>query len=297
MAWHGVRVTVPVGHLDRLTGSRASVVRGVRATDDAVVLEPAPGETPMWPLVRLDALFDADVDIASVAKAISADCVECDEDEEVPAVAVRRVDDADWSNTWRQFAGPLTFGGRLTVVPRDWSGPIEGVALRLDPGLAFGTGTHPTTALCLDWLAHHDLTGWSVVDYGCGSGILAIAALCLGAARVDAVDYDPQARLATWDNAAYNDDVDGLRQRLRVLAPEDVANEAHDLVLANILADPLVALAPRLAALVRVGGRIVLSGVRVDQLERVLLAYPAFSFSEPEFRDGWVAIEGTRTGA
>lgn len=299
MAWRSVSVTVEAASLDELTElleSLGALSVTFAASDDAgAVLEPAPGETPLWSSVRVDALFEAGADLATVEQAIASAFDRLGEPP--PSLDVRWLEDADWSNTWRQFAGPLTFGGRLTVVPRDWTGAIEGVALHLDPGLAFGTGTHPTTALCLDWLSRNDLTECTVVDFGCGSGILAIAALCLGAGCVDAVDYDPQARLATCDNAAYNDHVEGLQTRLRVLAPEAVGTEPRDIVVANILADPLIALAAQLTTLVRVGGRLVLSGMRADQLERVLRAYPDFHFRAPELRDGWVAIEGTRTGA
>ena len=204
------------------------------------------------------------------------------------------VEDADWSQTWRDHAIRYCFGGRLWVVPRDAETPDDdAVVLRLDPGLAFGTGGHATTAMCLEWLAKHDLAGHSVVDFGAGSGILGIAALLLGALDVIAVDHDPQARLATQANATYNDI--GLEQ-LRVMAPDDLATTTHDLVLANILAGPLMTLAPVLTGLIKPGGALVMSGMLAHQLDAVLVHYPGFRFAAAQVRDSWVMVEGTRTG-
>ena len=169
---------------------------------DVPVLEPGPGETPLWPHVELAALFPLDTAVGALRTALIA---ELGAEFEHCELDVQFVADADWSQTWREFAIDHCFGGRLWIVPRDAAAaPRSGVTLRLDPGLAFGTGGHATTAMCLEWLSLARLDGASVVDYGAGSGILGIAALLLGAADVIAVDHDPQARLATLENATYN---------------------------------------------------------------------------------------------
>jgi ribosomal protein L11 methyltransferase len=253
------------------------------------VLEPGPGETPLWPLAEIEALFPLDADLRPVRARLNGELGET-----LETLDVRFVEDTDWSQTWRNHAVEYCFGGRLWVIPRDAAPPRDAAAvLRLDPGLAFGTGGHATTSMCLDWLARQSLDGWSVVDYGAGSGILAIAALLLGAARAVAVDHDEQARLATRANATYN----GIASdRLSVIAPEELATTPHDLVLANILAGPLVTLAPTLTALVRPGGVLVMSGMLAHQLDEVLAAYPDFEFAPACVRDSWVMVEGTRAG-
>lgn len=301
MAWRSVRTVTSAARLDAvndLLEACGALSVAWSADGEAAVLEPAPGETPLWPRVCVDALFDLAADTAALRSALEGRFAAWGEP--APCIATRVVDDADWSSTWRAFAAPIAFGDRLTVVPRDWREPVSGAVLRLDPGLAFGTGAHATTALCLEWLARRDLAGRSIVDYGCGSGILAIAAVLLGAERAIAVDHDPQARRAARENAEFNG-IDAAR--LRVLEPESCESAPHDVVVANILADALVALAPRFAALVRRGGALVLSGLREDQVERVVAAQPMFSFpsawrargeSARAVRDGWVAIAGTK---
>jgi ribosomal protein L11 methyltransferase len=253
------------------------------------VLEPAPGEMPLWPVADVDALFDLDVDVAALKERLAAAALH---DADVP-IEVRFVEDADWSRTWRDFAQAYRFGRRLWVVPRDVAPPEPGgVVLQLDPGLAFGTGSHPTTALCLEWLSTRMPSGIDVVDYGAGSGILGIAAILLGAHRVVAIDHDPQARLATCDNATYN----GVPEaRLRVLDAAAPIPGHYDLVIANILAGPLIALAPRLTALLKPGGTLVLSGVLDRQLDEVLTSYPGLEFGEPCLREAWAIVEGTKT--
>jgi ribosomal protein L11 methyltransferase len=258
---------------------------------DTPVLEPGPGETPLWPLVDVAALFALDTDVGALRSALVN---ELGGAVEVRGLDVEFVAATDWSQTWRQFAIDHRFGGRLWVVPRDAPDtPREGVVLRLDPGLAFGTGAHATTALCLDWLARARRTGATVVDYGAGSGILGIAALLLGARAVIAVDHDPQARLATLENATYN----GVAaQQLSVVAPDALSCTPRDLVLANILAEPLVTLAPVLSGLTRPGGTLVMSGMLAHQLDGVLRNYPEFRFATPEVRESWVMVQGTKTG-
>jgi ribosomal protein L11 methyltransferase len=186
--------------------------------------------------------------------------------------------------------GPMRFGRRLWIVPGGMTIPPapENVELSLDPGLAFGTGTHPTTALCLEWLDAHDVNGQHVVDYGCGSGILGIAAVLLGAAEVDCVDNDPQALEATAMNAARN----GVADRMGCHLPDDFSVAGADVVLANILAAPLIELVPVLTACARPGACIVLSGLLEEQVEEVAAGYRATcEVQHAEVRDGWARLE------
>jgi ribosomal protein L11 methyltransferase len=294
MAWLSIRLSLPAARVDAVSDlllAAGALSIALRDAGDAPVLEPAPGETPLWPHAELEALFPLDADLGNVRAQLVG---ELGSELGSAELDVRFVEDADWSQTWRDHAVRYCFGDRLWVVPRDADPPHAATAvLRLDPGMAFGTGGHATTALCLDWLASHEIEGCSVVDYGAGSGILGIAALLLGAANVVAVDHDEQARLATHANATYN----GIgTDRLRVIAPDELATMSHDLVLANILAVPLMTLAPRLTELVKPGGVLVMSGMLVRQLDDVLACYPEFDFAPARTRDDWIMVEGTRAG-
>jgi ribosomal protein L11 methyltransferase len=294
MAWLSIRLSVPAARVDALCDTLFDAgAQSVTVGDagDVPLFEPGPGETPLWPHALLDALFPLEVDIGAVRARLRAEIGDAITQ---AGLDVGFVEDVDWSQTWRDHAIRYCFGGRLWVVPRDAETPDDdAVVLRIDPGLAFGTGGHATTAMCLDWLAQHDLAGYSVIDFGAGSGILGIAALLLGAVDVNAVDHDPQARLATLANATYNGI--GLQQ-LRVMAPDALPTITHDLVLANILAGPLMTLAPVLTGLIRPGGVLVMSGMLVHQLDAVLAHYPGFRFAAAQVRDSWVMVEGTRTG-
>lgn len=248
-------------------------------------------ENPVWDRVRVSALFPEDTDVAALQAAASRFALGSPPD----AAAIERLDDADWAESWKSHYKPFRVAPGLWVVP-SWCEPPEPQAINLtiDPGLAFGTGDHPTTALCLEWLATQRLAGACVLDYGCGSGILAIAALKLGAAEAWAVDIDPQALAATRENAERN----AVASRLQVLEPAALppAFEA-DIVVANILAGTLIDLAPTLAAHTRRrGGRLALSGMLADQAEAVRSRYAqeAFAFESRE-RGGWVLLEGLRT--
>lgn len=252
------------------------------------VLEPAPGETPLWSRTRVTGLFDARTGShtlrESLRQALGSDAVaEC---------RAELLQDRDWVRVWLDDFHPLRFGRRLWVCPTGQI-PLDPAAvnLRLDPGLAFGTGTHPTTALCLEWLDGADLQAKTVIDYGCGSGILAIAAVKLGAARAWAVDIDPQALLASRQNALHN----GVAERIAPAAPGDLPAVAADILLANILAGPLAALAPRFSTLVRPCGRLVLAGILVQQAAAVQAAFqPWFSFATRRQREDWVLLEARR---
>jgi len=291
MAWLSIRLRSDAANADALCdvlGDAGAASITLRDAGDAPVVEPDPGQAPLWPVAEIDALFPLDADLEALRGQLAA----------AGAVAgpldVRFVEDADWSQTWRNYTNSYRFGTRLWVVPRDAPVPTGAeVVLRLDPGLAFGTGGHATTALCLGWLSRQRLAGRSIVDFGSGSGILGIAALLLGAAHVTAVDHDPQALVATRDNATYNGIV---ASRLTLAAPEQIVPAPHDLVLANILAGPLTSLAPQLARLLRPGGRLVMSGLLERQLHEVTAHYPEFEFAPAEIEDGWVMVEGTKTG-
>jgi ribosomal protein L11 methyltransferase len=262
---------------------------------DVPVLEPAPGETPLWPATITTGLFLAGSDL----DAVRAQLAELLPDGDSAPITVRAVEDRDWVRAWLDHAEPLPFG--LAQPPRLWIEPTgcavpeaaraSATIVVLDPGLAFGTGTHPSTAMCLDWLADHEIAGQSVLDYGCGSGVLAIAALKLGAASAHGVDLDPQALVASEDNARGND----VSERLTIAGIEAPLAAAYDLVLANILARPLIELAAKLAAVTRPGGRIVLAGLLERQADEVRAAYsPWFAFDEDGRRDGWNRVSGTR---
>ncbi|MBD3620344.1 MAG: 50S ribosomal protein L11 methyltransferase [Chromatiales bacterium] len=259
-----------------------------RDAEDQPVLEPAPGETPLWDQVLVTGLFEADADLATLTALIRAQLPA------LQALDTRQVEDQDWERAWMDDFRPMRFGQRLWICP-SWDEPPAGdaISILLDPGLAFGTGTHPTTALCLEWLDAHPPAGLEVIDYGSGSGILAVAALKLGAARVTAVDIDPQALTATRDNAARNGVDDA---RLHIDYPEGLGEKTTaDLVMANILAGPLVELAPVMAGRVRPGGAIVLSGILREQADTVRQAYTAwFDMDPPAFREDWTRLTGRR---
>lgn len=295
MSWLELSLAVPASLSgpvsDRLEALGAVAVT-LRAAGAEEVLEPLPGEQPLWQEVCLDALFELDADLRAIRLALV--------DEGARVLDARLVEDDDWQSRWRAHAVRAVFRGRLRLLPRDEAVPEDGtpdaVVLRLDPGLAFGSGSHPTTRLCLDWLAGAALEGRRVLDFGCGSGILALAAIRLGAREVIAVDHDPQALAATLDNAAYNAIGTGIEGAcLQVGEPALVTRpgtEPFDVLVANILANPLVELAPQLTALVRPGGSIVLSGLLADQADRIRAAYPDVRFAPPVMEEDWIRLDG-----
>ncbi len=280
-----------VEHLsDALSEAGALSVTWEDAADQSL-FEPPPGATPLWTVTRVAGLFDADTDMATVVKQLETTLVG-----PLRAWRATPLDDKDWERAWMDDFHPMRFGERLWICPSWCLPPIpEAVNLLLDPGLAFGTGTHPTTALCLVWLDAQVLSGCVVIDYGCGSGILAIAAARLGAHRVYAVDHDPQALLATRDNATRN----GVDTVIQTCRPEvldtTLAGVQADILLANILSGPLIALAPRLATLTRHSAAIALSGILNEQAASVASAYATdFTVSPPISREGWTRLEGHR---
>ena len=257
---------------------------------DTPILEPLPGATPLWPATAVTALYDADTPVDALTAALRTWLGR-------PSLGLRFevLADRAWEREWLKDFRPMRFGQRLWICPGGMTPPPEATPppeiVWLDPGLAFGTGTHATTALCLEWLDGASLAGTRVLDVGCGSGILAIAALRLGAARAHGLDIDPQALIATADNAGRN----GVSARLSMAGADAPWGAGYDVVLANLLAEPLVTLAPAIAAACRPGGSIVLSGLLSAQADSVTAAYVAwFDMEVPRERDGWVGLVGRR---
>ena len=260
---------------------------------DNPILEPGVGETPLWETVKITGLFEMPADQEQLSAAFTALRPDVNDDD----LYWETVEDQAWERAWMAHFEPIQCGQRLWICP-SWQEPPDpdAVNLRLDPGLAFGSGTHPTTFLCLQWLDGLDLTGKTVIDYGCGSGILGIAALLLGAARVIAVDNDPQALLATCDNLERNAlDPGRLTAYLPDEAPAMPVAGGADILVANILAGPLIDLAPRLTSLTAADGQLCLSGLNCDQAAEVMAAYPAFRFDPVATREEWVRLSARKT--
>ncbi|MCF5028136.1 50S ribosomal protein L11 methyltransferase [Pseudomonas syringae] len=256
--------------------------------EDQPIFEPELNTTPLWAHTHLLALFEADTNAEMALAHLSLLT-----GEELPEHSAEVIEDQDWERSWMDNFQPMCFGKRLWIVPSWHAAPQpDAVNLLLDPGLAFGTGTHPTTALCLEWLDGQDLDGCNVLDFGCGSGILAIAALLLGAEQAVGTDIDVQALEASRDNAGRNDIA---AERFPLYLPEDLPHQQADVLVANILAGPLVSLAPQLATLIRTGGRLALSGILAEQGEEVAAAYAdSFELDPIANRDGWVPLTGRR---
>lgn len=255
---------------------------------DQPVLEPKPGETPLWSQTRITGLFAMDTNLNGLLKGL-ADKFAPDK---LPQHRLEILGDRAWEREWLKDFKPMPFGKRLWVLPGEYThDDPEAVILRLDPGLAFGTGTHPTTALCLEWLDGLELDDKSVLDYGCGSGILAIAALLLGARTAVGYDIDPQAVIATRDNAARNK----VSELICVSTNEPTESEQYDIVVANILAGPLCELAEKICQTVAPGGSLALSGILSAQAEMVMQAYQEWITFEPvNVLNNWVRLTGTK---
>lgn len=265
-------------------------------SNEQAILEPGVGETPLWDTLVLSALFPAETDGLVLLAALEA----FDGGLDWSTASFRAVQDEDWERAWLDQFQPMAFGARTWIVPWNHALPeaaqaADAAIVRLDPGLAFGSGTHPTTALCLRWLdglaAEGRLQDQTVLDFGCGSGILALAALKLGAAQAIGVDNDPQALIATADNAERN----GEQARMQVFLPQDEPAATYPIVVANILASALDALADLLAARVAAGGRIALSGILQGQEGELLQRYSAWFDDLQAEQDGdWMRITGVR---
>jgi ribosomal protein L11 methyltransferase len=259
---------------------------------DQPLLEPGPGEMPLWQRVTVEALLPDAVDPVALALQLTAQGLI-----ESPAASrLAELPERDWTRAWMDRFRPMRFGNSIWICPShiepepDWP-----VVVRLDPGLAFGSGTHPTTALCLEWLDRCELRDRCVIDYGCGSGVLAVAAALKGARRVIAVDHDPQALLATRDNAERNQ----VGAKLEEYRPEDLPDVRAEFVLANILAGTLIDLAAQLVELVADRGRLVVSGVLAEQSVAVEQAYAEHGLHLDARRDleGWVALSFVRSAS
>lgn len=300
-----VQLILPIGAADPAPYEDALLAAGASSITledegDDPVLEPLPGTTPLWPRVRVKALFEGEPDTEELLQILRAELSDALA-EPLARIAFETIEDRAWEREWLKDFRPMQFGQRLWICPGGQQPDAEQlrtspapVLIELDPGLAFGTGTHPTTALCLEWLDAADVAGTRVVDYGCGSGILAIAAAKLGAAEVLAIDIDPQALLATRDNAERN----GVAPLIVARLVDDEAESRDalaDILLANILAGPLESLAPAFARRVRAGGRLVLSGILRNQAEAVATTYaPWFDIAPVVVRDDWARLDGVR---
>jgi len=256
---------------------------------EAPVLEPAPGGMPLWPTVKVTALFDETADLAALAGRL---CATLDVSV-LPKHQVENLAERAWEREWLKDFGPMRFGRRLWVVPGQCHDlPDDAIVVRLDPGLAFGSGAHQTTALCLRWLESESLSGKTVLDFGCGSGILGIAALRLGAGRVAAIDTDLQAVTATGQNAQRN----SVENRLHACTVDSLPAAQFDLVVANILASTLIDNADVICDAAGVGARIALSGVLAHQAAAVQGAFrDRVTFEAPVMQDDWALLSGTRT--
>ncbi|MES9968927.1 MAG: 50S ribosomal protein L11 methyltransferase [Candidatus Thiodiazotropha sp.] len=256
---------------------------------DQPLLETPPDSTQLWLQTQVTALFEGDQDPLELRNALLTFL----DSELIARLRWERIEDRIWERVWLDHFKPMSFGRRLWVCPAGESiEQQDAVVIQLDPGLAFGTGTHPTTALCLEWLDAQALEGKTIIDYGCGSGILAIAALKLGAASAVALDYDPQALIASRDNAEKN----AVSSRLTTCLPDDLPQGRYDLLVANILADPLIQLAPTLARLIRPGGHFALSGILAEQESALMQAYQSFAAMErPKQQQDWLLLSGTRS--
>ncbi|MDZ7277093.1 50S ribosomal protein L11 methyltransferase [Pantoea eucrina] len=292
MPWIQIKINSTGAHAETLSDAlmeAGAVSVTFQDTHDNPVYEPLPGETLLWGDTDVIGLFDAETDMADVVAELR----------QHPLLQsgfrhkIEQIEDKDWEREWMDNFHPMRFGERLWICPswRDVPDP-NAVNVMLDPGLAFGTGTHPTTSLCLTWLDGLDLQGKTVIDFGCGSGILAIAALKLGAAHAIGIDIDPQAIQASRDNAERN----GVADRLSLYLPhQQPENLQADVVVANILAGPLRELAPLISVLPTAGGHLGLSGVLASQAEAVCEAYAEqFALDPVAEKEEWCRITGVR---
>ncbi|AKH69000.1 (LSU ribosomal protein L11P)-lysine N-methyltransferase [Spongiibacter sp. IMCC21906] len=293
MTWLQLRLDADPSSASELEDALMEIgASAVTMEDDAdqPLYEPPIGETPVWQHTRVTGLFPADTDMESLLPALAAFYGQA-----LPPHRTEILEDRDWIREWMDSYQPLQCGNNLWICP-SWREPVDpdAVNVLLDPGLAFGTGTHPTTWLCLQWLDSQAIAGKTVIDYGCGSGILGIAALLLGANRLICIDSDPQALLATRENARRND-ID--ETKIQCLLPDEFDNNVQaDVLLANILAGPLLQLAPRLTGLVKNDGLICLSGILDTQGEQLLECYGnGFRELSLTSKEEWVRISGIKT--
>jgi ribosomal protein L11 methyltransferase len=288
VSWIQVYADVPKRFAEGLSDSLEAIGSLAVTLGDAAdtpIFEPPIGTTPIWPDTRVMGLFDANCDTGLLLAQLAARWPQLSD----YPVKIEVLEDKDWVREWMDQFVPIQFGERLWVVPT-WLTPPHPTAvnLMLDPGLAFGTGGHPTTALCLGWLARADLAGKTVIDFGCGSGILACAAAKLGAGRVIGTDIDPQALRATEQNAAVN------AVSLSVYLPEEMPAVQADVLIANILFNPLKALAPHFLALLKPSGTLVMSGILTSQSSELIAFFEALGMRlvSQEQKEDWAMVSG-----
>lgn len=292
MAWWQLSVQCSEDELEQTEDSLLAIGATCITLSDAEdnpIYEPLPGDSPVWKHSVVTGMFEQELQLEDLYDQL----VRLLPDHLVATARKSILEDEDWERVHLRHFSPIRYTDNLWVVP-SWLIPPDpsAVNIRLDPGLAFGTGSHPTTALCLAWMGEKNFQDQSVIDYGCGSGILAIAACKLGAKRVFAVDIDPQALDASTENALRNDIEP---DRLLISLPQQLEFNKADLLVANILSGPLIELAPSFAGLVKPGAEILLSGILEEQANDVKLAYqPSFEMHPENVREGWVAISGTR---
>jgi ribosomal protein L11 methyltransferase len=291
MAWHQISVITQENIAPQLAdffSDLGAVSVTYMDAEDEPVYEPAIGETKIWSNTQVIALYELDAD----PELIKAQVYQQFNHDDLHDWVYEAIADQEWERAWMEYYKPMKFADRLWVCPTDQEQHESGtVCLTLDPGLAFGTGTHPTTALCLEWLASHELSAKTVIDYGCGSGILAVAAVLLGAKVAHAVDIDPQAITATQSNALKNK----VEDKIKTYLPEQFTPFQAEIVLANILAKPLIDMAEHICALVVSGGHLVLSGILHEQAESVINAYQHhIIFSPLVQQEDWIRLEGIK---
>jgi ribosomal protein L11 methyltransferase len=257
---------------------------------DTPIFEPPVGSHPVWPQTQVQALFYDERSDSEILEDLATYAQRANILIELPK-EMTPLPDQDWVRASLDQFKPIKIGG-FWVKPSWNEDPIPPnlTVLNLDPGLAFGTGMHPTTQLCLEWLSANHLSGQRVVDFGCGSGILGVAAGCLGASQVTGLDIDPQALIATEHNASLNDLI------VETLLPDQTPSCTFDVVVANILANPLIELANTLTNLTRPNGKIVLAGLLDEQADQVRAAYPAIHFDVDVSKEGWTRLSGTKAG-
>ena len=287
MHWNKVTVACDaeiIESLETLIWNLGAVSVTVTDSEDHPIYEPGPGETPLWSKMEVTGLFEEDIDQKEVCSQLV--------DAGFPILFTEELGDRVWEREWLSRFHAVKFGSRLWVCPTGEEVTESGaVVMHLDPGLAFGTGSHATTQLCLEWLGSADMAGKRVIDYGSGSGILGIAALLLGADEVLAVDNDPQALRATKDNAARNN----VGDRLRTSEPGKFETMQADVVIANILAQPLIDLSDHLLSLLKDGGDLLLSGIMESQQQWVESAYEdKATFIGRQLEDGWLCLQARK---
>lgn len=291
MAWQQLKINIKSDQAEKLgdflTDHGAQAATFIDAKDTPMY-EPKPGEIMLWPDTQVIGLYDASEDLSALTTTLR----EAFPLVQLSEIVLDQLEDKDWEREWMVNFHPMKFGSRLWICPSWREVPdINAVNILLDPGLAFGTGTHPTTSLCLEWLDGIDLHNKVVVDFGCGSGILGIAALKLGAKEVIGIDIDPQALQASRENALRN----GVNDRLSLFLPQHQPVMQADIIVANILAAPLKELASTISNYCKKDGKLLMSGILEEQAASVMQVYEnQFSFEPVTAREDWVRLSGSK---